>query len=379
MHSTPCWLPQTMTWLYNQLRFLPPSVTNHIVCETNENIAQFNLPNIHCFSDKNPWFYQWEKMLCALGLQNHYSFQNSIVRKHSPHILHSHFAYRGWADMEIAKSSGTKHLVSVYGYDVTGLLKAGSRWLDRYLELFERADRILCEGPHMAKHLQNIGCPEEKIKILRLGVCINEIEFIPRTWENGAPFRILIAATFKEKKGIPYALEALGRVLGEVPLEITLIGDATSEPRSQLEKEKIIHTLKSQHLLAKIRLMGFQTHSILMKEAYKHHIFLSPSVTAGDGDTEGGAPVSIIEMAATGMPIVSTKHCDIPRVINDETTGLLATERDIGGLTERLRWLTSHPENWISMVKAGRSHVEKEFNASTQGELLAKFYREILE
>jgi len=75
-------------------------------------------------------------------------------------------------------------------------------------------------------------------------------------------------------------------------------------------------------------MLGFQPHAILFEEAYKNHIFLSPSVTALDGDTEGGAPVTIIEMAATGMPIISTKHCDIPEVIKDGVTGFLANERD---------------------------------------------------
>ncbi len=52
----------------------------------------------------------------------------------------------------------------------------------------------------------------------------------------------------------------------------------------------------------------------------RHHLFLSPSVTAPDGDSEGGAPVSIIEAAATGMPVVSTTHCDIPQAVDDGVT-----------------------------------------------------------
>ena len=31
------------------------------------------------------------------------------------------------------------------------------------------------------------------------------------------------------------------------------------------------------------------------------HLFLSPSVTAADGDTEGGAPVGLIEASATDL------------------------------------------------------------------------------
>ena len=114
-----------------------------------------------------------------------------------------------------------------------------------------------------------------------------------------------------------------------------------------------------------------------MEEARRHHVFLSPSVTASDGDTEGGAPVSLIEMSASGMMIVSTTHCDIPGVILDGKTGLLAPERDVDGLVERLQWIVAHPEQWMEMQRAGRAHIEAEFDARRQGERLGEIYRDL--
>jgi colanic acid/amylovoran biosynthesis glycosyltransferase len=123
--------------------------------------------------------------------------------------------------------------------------------------------------------------------------------------------------------------------------------------------------------------MGFQPFRVLLEEAYLHHVFLSPSVTASDGDTEGGAPVSIIEMAASGMPIVTTRHCDIPAVVIDGVTGLLADERDVDGLVQRLGWLVDNRDRWRPMLDAGRMHVEEHFDAVKQGESLAGIYRQV--
>ena len=109
-----------------------------------------------------------------------------------------------------------------------------------------------------------------------------------------------------------------------------------------------------------------------------HHIFLSPSVTAGDGSTEGGAPVSIIEMAATGMLIVSTRHCDIPEVIHDRKTGFLADERDVDGLVDCLLLAIHGPERWPQILANGRAHIEAEYNAETQGERLATHYEGVV-
>ena len=136
--------------------------------------------------------------------------------------------------------------------------------------------------------------------------------------------------------------------------------------------------LKKHALLDRTHLLGFQPHVRLLEEAYKHHIFLSPSVTASDGDSEGGAPVTIIEMAATGMPVVSTTHCDIPQVIPHGTAGLLADERDVAGLVKHLEWLVQNPEQWEGLVSQARAHIEKNFDAVIQGQQLAEFYASLL-
>lgn len=79
----------------------------------------------------------------------------------------------------------------------------------------------------------------------------------------------------------------------------------------------MIQTVRGWHLEDKVRFMGYQPYEVMLGECYKHHIFISPSVASEDGDVEGGAPVTIIEMAASGMPIVSTNHCDIPYVLSE--------------------------------------------------------------
>jgi hypothetical protein len=44
LHSTGSWLPQTETWLYTQVHFLPGGVENHVACERTENLDQFPQP-----------------------------------------------------------------------------------------------------------------------------------------------------------------------------------------------------------------------------------------------------------------------------------------------------------------------------------------------
>jgi colanic acid/amylovoran biosynthesis glycosyltransferase len=168
------------------------------------------------------------------------------------------------------------------------------------------------------------------------------------------------------------ALKRLDRV---GPVVITIAGDDDGSLQSLREKQKILKAIDG--LSGKVRLTGFLTHEELLVEAYRHHVFLSPSVVSADGDIEGGAPVTIIEMAATGMMVVSTRHCDIPYVIKDGETGFLANERDVDGLVEHLHWLNDNPESWEKVAIAARTHIERDFNARDQGMRLAAVYKSL--
>ena len=361
---------------------MPDGVDKHIVCRGVRNLDQFGLPNIHSFKNMSRWEFINMIAYALPQLRVHFRRQVGILlwvaKRTKANILHSHFGNMGWWDMKAAKKANLKHIVTFYGQDVTRLPKVYPVWLERYREMFQHVDCVLCEGSHMKQAVMELGCPEHKVKVHHLGIRIEKIPFRPRRWMPNTSLRVLIAASFREKKGIPYAIQALGRLQNDVALEITVIGDATSAAGSRAEKKKIIATVNECNLKEKLRFLGFQPYNVMLAEAYKHHIFLSPSVTASDGDSEGGAPVSIIEMAASGMLVVSTYHCDIPGVINNRVTGLLAPERDVDGLVGHLKWSVINPEKWGEMLQASRTHIQKEFNAHIQGERLFMIYRDIL-
>lgn len=383
LHNQREWLAQTQTWLYNQVRHLPQSIESHIFCYTTENLDQFSLPNLNVFADTAFWrFLLGPLARRGRGSRLRYAlFARWLATQASRaggHILHSHFGDHAWRSIGPARQAGLRHVVTFYGYDVNFLPMQNPAWRARYHDLFRTVDRVLCEGPHMAQCIVELGCPPEKVQVQHLGVDLEQIVFRPRVWDGEGPLRVLIAAAFREKKGIPYAVEALGRLAQELPLEVTIIGDANRMARSQAEKQAILEAIAHHNLHDRVRLLGYQPYEVLLREADEHHIFLSPSVHAADGDTEGGAPVSIIEMSASGMMIVSSTHCDIPAVIRHGESGLLAPERDVDALVEHLRWFAQHPERWQKMAETGRRHIEAEFNARVQGERLGRIYESLV-
>lgn len=374
-HSVPEWLPLTQTWLHEQVRRLPAArVESLVVCERLAEAGRFPVPRLHALSERALPVRLWDLGLRALHVRRHLGLLVREGRRAGARVVHSHFGHIGWADAGAARALGARHVVTFYGLDVRKLPQDDPRWLARYPEMFAEVSAVLCEGSHMARAIEALGCPAEKIRVHHLGVPVEEIAYAPRALRPGEPLRVLIAASFREKKGIPFALEAVALARRETPVDITIVGDAGPEPAHQAEKARILETIARHGLGACVRMLGFQSHESLFAEAYRHHVFLSPSVTAADGDTEGGAPVAIVDMAATGMPIVSTRHCDIPEVVREGETGLLADERDAEQLAAHLVRLAADPASWRPMLDAGRRHIEREYDARRQGERLAAIY-----
>ena len=383
LHFVECWLTRTETWLYNHIRFLPKEVESYVVCQWTQNLDQFPAKSLFSAEMSPCRANLFQRASRRLGWwddrERHLPLLKKVIDDVKPHLLHSHFGNYGWINSKVALEYHLPHVVSFYGFDVAYLPKQERRWRSRYRQMSDRVDRVLCEGPHMARSIVNLGLESSRAHVFRLGIDLSRISFVPRARTEGDKLRILIAGTFREKKGIPYAFRALGLFSKSHPdVAITVIGDAGPSEREQIEKSKILNQVRSWGLVEKTRFLGYQPHDVLIQEFYNHDIFLSPSVTASDGDTEGGAPVTIIEAAASGMPVVSTRHCDIPFVLSGENQAFLVPERDSEGLCRAIEALV-RCRDWGPIVSANRKFIEEELDVRRQGQELADVYQRVLD
>ena len=273
--------------------------------------------------------------------------------------------------MRARRQTGLPLVTSFYGYDVSRDQR-DPRWQRSYRELFAEGDCFLAEGGAMVERLVEAGCSRDKVKLHHLGVSIEDIEFRTRSPDDGR-IRFLICAPFREKKGITYALRALARarLARGFSCELIVVGDGP-------EKANIEAVLHETSLGDVTTMCGMLTYPEVLAEISRCHILLQTSVTAIDGDSEGGAPVILLDAQAAGMPVIATRHADIPEYVVDEESGLLAPERDVEALTERIIHLVDHPDLWVGMGKSGRQHIEANYNAGTQGAKLESIYDDLV-
>jgi colanic acid/amylovoran biosynthesis glycosyltransferase len=297
-------------------------------------------------------------------------FYLRVIRDQSVSLLHAHFGTVGVFSLPVVTASGLPLLTTFYGFDMSRLSRS-RRWVDRYQRLFKEGNLFLVEGSHMAQNLVKLGCPRHKVRIQRIGVDLDKFSYRPPPSTEGR-IRILMCGRFVEKKGFEYGIRAFARIQPEFPrAQLRIVGDGSLQPNL----EQLIQDLSLQEHTVMLGALPYDAYS---REAMDAHVLLAPSVTAANGDSEGGAPTVLLEMQARGVPVVSTYHADIPEVVLDGVTGYLVPERDEEALSEKLAELLDNPENWEAMGRAGRAHMEKRHDIVKLAQELESKYDRVL-
>lgn len=381
LHHTAFWLKITENWLYNLISSTSSEALDHAIMSSEfGHLELFPWPKLYSIADTSFLNKQISKSLKLSGVRPHTRKALSVVEAFQPDIIHGHFGPIAYQNISISKHFNTPLVSSFYGIDV---FKFGNSpiWKPKYAKLFNQTSLVLCEGPVMAKAIAQIGCPESKIKIQRLGVEVDQIPFNPRVWNQSEPLNILMAGRFCEKKGFLEALKALHlleHMYHDLPeIIVNIVGGAGHDKKSKKYHSSLLH-ITSKLKRIKVNWLGYMPLANLRKLSLDNHWFLSPSITASDGDTEGGAPVSIIEFAASGMPILSTTHADIPNVIGEVNKQELVAEKDILSLTEKLKSWIDNPERLNKLADSNRSFIEENLDTKSSALSLINHYQSIL-
>ena len=274
-------------------------------------------------------------------------------------IVHSHFGYVGWMYRRLPRRLGARHVVSFYGSDLSKLVQDEPAWRDRYRELFEMADLFLCEGPHSAGRLEALGCPPSKVRVQHLGVETASIPFVAREKKPGE-LRLVQVATMREKKGHACTVEAFLKALPHCPnMTLTLVGGDPEGRRGELER--MVGAAGASDRVTFLDRVDFGS---LHKWLSDFHVFIHPSCMAANGDCEGGAPVVLLDAQATGMPAISTRHCDIPGEVADGVSGVLAAEKDVPALAAAIQRFYAMDQNEYRAFSGNAAkHVARAYDA----------------
>ncbi len=271
-------------------------------------------------------------------------------------ILHAHFGFEGQRILPLAAHLRIPLVTSFYGHG-TAPRHAGT-----FEELFTRGAAFLVEGPVMKTRLAALGCPSEKIHVVRIGAAAlpDGRRHTPTVKDR---YRLLFVGRFVEKKGLDVLLAALAHLKADGPaaLHLEIVGDAG--PLTPQDYRKLARKLGVWDQVTFHGNVPFAELAALLPEC---DLMVQPSVTAADGDAEGGAPTVLTWAQSAGLPVVATRHCDIPDVVRDGETGRLVGERDPHALADALTELLDDVALRHRMSAAARAHIQERFSLAGQ-------------
>jgi len=378
------YMPRTYTWVYNQLRFFKNTDVLILANMLHPDRIHFPLKHHELFSFpglevlKNPSIPRRiiRRLLRLLLIDSRLDLLIFAwkAKKRGCSLIHAHFANTGCKFIPVARLLGIPLVVAFYGYDYDLLPNTQPVWKKRYRQLFKHGTLFLTEGEFGRTKLIEKGLSPDKVKVHHLGIDVDGIPFKVRTLKSGGILRLVQVANLVEKKGHRILIEAM-RILKErgtiENVSLKIIGDGS------LKKDMVALTQQYQ-LENNITFVDHLPYENLHQELLKHHVFVHPSVTTPDGDCEGGAPVVLLDAQATGMPVISTFHCDIPEEVKDGKTGLLIPENDYNALADAIERFLNDLDLLEQYGTAGQQHVEKNYSASKQAGFLEVIYSDLI-
>jgi len=295
------------------------------------------------------------------------------VRRIRPDVVHVHYGPDACYFLPVLAACRAPALVSFYGFDASRfpnwMLGLGRRTLNR---MFPRVQQVLAMSRDMRSDLIRIGCPADKVRIhYPNGVDLARFACRPRSPSPGEKTVLLNVAAMEARKGQEGLLAAFARVRQREPrAELRIAGDGPLKPR--LEER-----IRSLGLQDRVRLLGHLPYERLPDELDRAHVYCHPSVTDRRGDKEG-IPTVILEAAATGLPVVATRHAGIPEAVREGETGFLVAERDTEALARRILELVRDPGLRRRMGEAGRRHVETHFDVDRIAVARERIYDDLI-
>jgi glycosyltransferase involved in cell wall biosynthesis len=288
-------------------------------------------------------------------------------------IAHAHFGPGGAYALPFAERVGIPLVVTFHGYDVP-LLSSRKRFYPlhwpyalRSPELLRKMQLGLCASNELRDMLLELGVPESKLCVYRLGIDLERFRPLPKNPDQPL---VVMVGRFVEKKGFEDGLLAFARAARGRPAKLVLVGSGPLEGRLRALAANL--SLQSQ-----VEFPGPSRPEEVAALLGRADVLLAPSFVTADGNRESGLIVVKEASACRAVP-VGTRHGGIPEIIDHAVTGFLVPERGISELAARLTELLDSPTLRERMGYQARLKMEREYDNRERVPTLEAIYDECI-
>lgn len=303
------------------------------------------------------------RLLSSNGLSVVKSIYRASSIRFGPYdILHSHSLFTSYNYLFMKLSLSIPLITTYHGRVPDGVKSLDS---SKMRKVFDHGDAFLVNTRYASNDLASLGCPENKIHIIRQGINPDDFTYTERSIQSGSKIILLTVGRLSPEKNHITAIHALKELSSHYPqLEYHIVGNGP-------ELDTLITTCRALGISDRVRFHGVKSGRELQQILDMVHIFILPSTV----ETQG---VVLQEAQACGLPVIASNAGGIPEVITDGVTGILFKTGSHVDLANKINTLIQDPTTYLSLATNGVKDVRDNFHSSVIARQLTDFYHEFL-
>ncbi len=318
---------------------------------------------------KSPWriLHRWTRTSNHPAAALPASEQRHVLRMlqdEQVELLHVYLGSEALRLPMVLRCFSGARIVSFHGADLSHNYHA-----EQYAPLWPEATLVLCRCRALANRLQELGCPQHKIRIHYTGVPVPEESSEP----SCDPLHVLQVCRLIEKKGLDVTLRTMAKLIHHHQIHAVL--DVAGEGPM---KEKLIALADTLGISKHVRFHGFVSGLALEALFRKASFFMHPSRITSEGDREG-IPNSLLEAMAYGIPVIATPHSGIPEAVQHSINGWLIPGEDADAAAECIVGALNDKPGLDRIRNEARHTIQNQFSITRCVEALETFYKEALQ
>jgi len=265
-------------------------------------------------------------------------------------------------------SAGVPLVVHFHGFDAH-VHSVVEEMREKYTSLFRTSAAIVVVSETMRDALAALGCAEDKLHIVPCGVDVEKFRPAP-THSTGLekPFQFFFVGRFVNKKAPVHLLLAFKECLRTADARLVMAGDG---PLLEVARE----VATALGISDKVSFPGGVAHDRVQQFLQESNAYVQHSIQAASGDCEG-SPVAVVEAAAAGLPVISTRHTGIRQSVVEGDTGFLVDEGAVEEMGQKMASLVRDRGLARRLGAAGREHARRHYSLEVTTSALAVVLRQ---
>lgn len=285
-------------------------------------------------------------------------------------VVHSHFGTSARRTLGLILAGKLSTGAFIPNFHGTDTRTYGRHSAAAYRTVFKHAATVIANSEFLRQRLIGLGCPKEKIAVIRNGIYASNWEFRERSLQDGEKLSLLSIGRLVPVKGHIYAIKAVQELCSEIEFEYTIVGSGPL-------LEELSTYCRENKLDRYVKLVGAEAHETVMARMAKAHILIHPSIKDAKGNEEGG-PVALREAAASGCLAIASNNGGMPESVEHGVTGMLVPSNEPEAITQAITDLVNQKSRWPEMSTSARKMAEEQFDNDKNYELVQQLYQKAL-